>query len=86
MQFLFFFFCFVAKGGCFVEGVQLRNAFRWKDSVGPWEQRPGHLNDIWNYWTDDGLGFFEGLQVGPSICTYYFVVNFNIETLFFLCS
>jgi len=66
------FFVFVfAKGGCFVEGVQLRNAFRWKDSVGPWEQRPGHLNDIWNYWTDDGLGFFEGLQVGPSIRTYF---------------
>lgn len=54
-------------GGCFVEGVQLRNAFRWKDSVGPWEQRPGHLNDIWNYWTDDGLGFFEGLQLAEDI-------------------
>ncbi|KAG5085999.1 hypothetical protein JHK82_053396 [Glycine max] len=49
-------------GGCYVEGNYLRNAFRWKDTVGPWEERPGHFNDVWNYWTDDGFGFFEGLQ------------------------
>ncbi|KAG5041887.1 hypothetical protein JHK87_005802 [Glycine soja] len=50
------------RGGCYVEGNYLRNAFRWKDTVGPWEERPGHFNDVWNYWTDDGFGFFEGLQ------------------------
>ncbi|CAL0323346.1 unnamed protein product [Lupinus luteus] len=49
-------------GGCFVQGNILRNAFRWKETVGPWEERPGHLNDVWNYWTDDGFGYFEGLQ------------------------
>ncbi|XP_012569214.1 alpha-L-arabinofuranosidase 1-like [Cicer arietinum] len=54
-------------GGCFVEGDNLRNAFRWKDTVGPWEQRPGHLNDIWKYWTDDGLGYFEGLQLAEDL-------------------
>ncbi|PNX83572.1 alpha-L-arabinofuranosidase 1-like protein, partial [Trifolium pratense] len=48
-------------------GQSLRNAFRWKDSVGPWEQRPGHFGDVWNYWTDDGLGFFEGLQLAEDI-------------------
>jgi alpha-L-arabinofuranosidase len=31
--------------------------------VGPWEERPGHFNDVWGSWTDDGLGFFEFLQV-----------------------
>lgn len=50
-------------GGCFVEGEWLRNAFRWKETVGPWEQRPGHFGDVWMYWTDDGLGYFEFLQV-----------------------
>ncbi|PPD88581.1 hypothetical protein GOBAR_DD14470 [Gossypium barbadense] len=50
-------------GGCFVEGEWLRNAFRWKASVGPWEERPGHFGDVWMYWTDDGLGYFEFLQV-----------------------
>lgn len=31
-------------GGCYIEGDWLRNAFRWKDSIGGWEERPGHLN------------------------------------------
>ncbi|KAF9599343.1 hypothetical protein IFM89_036800 [Coptis chinensis] len=51
-------------GGCFVEGEWLRNAFRWKESIGSWEERPGHFGDVWMYWTDDGLGYFEFLQVG----------------------
>ncbi|KAM5550572.1 hypothetical protein ABKV19_027618 [Rosa sericea] len=49
-------------GGCFVEGEWLRNAFRWKETIGPWEERPGHFGDVWMYWTDDGLGYFEFLQ------------------------
>jgi alpha-N-arabinofuranosidase len=44
-------------------GNYLRNAFQWGETVGPWEERPGHFNDAWGYWTDDGLGFFEFLQV-----------------------
>nr|CAD1817330.1 unnamed protein product [Ananas comosus var. bracteatus] len=50
-------------GGCFVEGDWRRNAFRWKATVGPWEERPGHFGDVWMYWTDDGLGYFEFLHV-----------------------
>jgi alpha-N-arabinofuranosidase len=50
-------------GGCFVEGEWLRNAFRWRESIGPWEERPGHFGDVWHYWTDDGLGYYEFLQV-----------------------
>ncbi|KAK2995173.1 hypothetical protein RJ640_005763 [Escallonia rubra] len=54
-------------GGCFVEGDWLRNAFRWKDTIGPWEERPGHFGDVWNYWTDDGLGHFEFLQLAEDL-------------------
>ncbi|KAJ0098920.1 hypothetical protein Patl1_22267 [Pistacia atlantica] len=54
-------------GGNFVGGDLLRNAFRWKDTVGPWEERPGHFNDAWNYWTDDGLGYFEFLQLSEDL-------------------
>ncbi|KAG6538094.1 hypothetical protein ZIOFF_003197 [Zingiber officinale] len=50
-------------GGCFVEGEWLRNAFRWRETIGPWEERPGHFGDVWMYWTDDGLGYLEFLQV-----------------------
>ncbi|XP_035544830.1 alpha-L-arabinofuranosidase 1-like isoform X1 [Juglans regia] len=50
-------------GGCFVQGGRLKNAFRWKSTIGPWEERPGHFGDVWMYWTDDGLGYFEFLQL-----------------------
>jgi alpha-N-arabinofuranosidase len=50
-------------GGCFVEGNWLKNAFRWKETIGPWEERPGHFGDVWNYWTDDSLSYYEFLQV-----------------------
>jgi alpha-N-arabinofuranosidase len=49
-------------GGCFVEGNWLKNAFRWKETIGPWEERPGHYGDVWHYWTDDGLGYYDFLQ------------------------
>ncbi|CAN8298135.1 unnamed protein product [Cochlearia groenlandica] len=54
-------------GGCFVEGEWLRNAVRWKETVGAWEERPGHFGDVWNYWTDDGLGHFEFFQLAEDI-------------------
>lgn len=54
-------------GGCYVEGVRLANAFRWRDSVGDYENRPGHYGDVWNYWSDDGFGYFEGLQLAEDI-------------------
>ncbi|KAI4994963.1 hypothetical protein ZWY2020_034866 [Hordeum vulgare] len=67
-------------GGCFVEGDWLRNAFRWKETVGPWEQRPGHFGDVWNYWTDDGLGYYEFLQLAEDLgATPIWVVNIGIS-------
>ncbi|KAJ4787075.1 Alpha-L-arabinofuranosidase 1 [Rhynchospora pubera] len=54
-------------GGCYVEGERLSNAFRWTASIGPWEERPGHYGDVWQYWTDDGLGYFEFLQLAEDL-------------------
>ncbi|PHT37177.1 Alpha-L-arabinofuranosidase 1 [Capsicum baccatum] len=54
-------------GGCFVEGAKLSNAFWWKETIGPWEERPGHFGDVWGYWTDDGLGHFEFLQLAEDL-------------------
>ncbi|XP_037429950.1 alpha-L-arabinofuranosidase 1-like isoform X2 [Triticum dicoccoides] len=54
-------------GGTFVEGKLLRNAFRWRETIGPWEERPGHYGDVWNYWTDDGLGYYELLQLAEDL-------------------
>ncbi len=41
-------------GGCYVEGVRLDTAAWWKPSVGPFWERPGHYNSVWNYWSTDG--------------------------------
>lgn len=42
-------------GGCYVEGVSLQDAYWWKPSVGPIEDRPGHYNGPWHYWSTDGM-------------------------------
>nr|KYP64126.1 Alpha-L-arabinofuranosidase 2 [Cajanus cajan] len=56
-------------GGIYVEGGHLINQYRWKETIGPWEERPGHLNDYWNYWSDDGFGYFEYLQLAEDLGT-----------------
>ncbi|XP_062184931.1 alpha-L-arabinofuranosidase 1-like isoform X2 [Phragmites australis] len=67
-------------GGCFVEGNWLRNAFRWKETIGPWEERPGHYGDVWNYWTDDGLGYYEFLQLAEDLgAAPVWVINTGIS-------
>ena len=45
-------------GGCLVHGRGLGNMYRWKDSVGPIEQRRGQAN-LWGYHQSLGLGYFE---------------------------
>lgn len=51
-------------GGCYVEGYGAQeNAFRWKSTIGPIEQRSGHWNWNWGYRSSDGLGYDEYLQM-----------------------
>jgi alpha-L-arabinofuranosidase len=54
-------------GGNYVEGDTLATRFDWKQTVGPVWQRPGHDNAAWGYWTDDGLGMLEFLQLTEDI-------------------
>lgn len=48
-------------GGCLVHGDGLSNLYRWKDTIGPVEQRKGQRN-IWRYHQSVGLGYFEYFQ------------------------
>jgi len=48
-------------GGCLVHGDGLGNIYRWKNTIGPVEQRPEQKN-IWNYHQSAGLGYFEYFQ------------------------
>lgn len=48
-------------GGCLAHGDGVKNMYRWKNTVGPVEQRIEQRN-IWNYHQTAGLGYFEYFQ------------------------
>lgn len=45
-------------GGCLVHGDGLGNMYRWKNTIGPVEERKSQRN-IWGYHQTTGLGFYE---------------------------
>lgn len=49
-------------GGCIVEGICLDNAFRFEQTLGPVEDRPGCW-DLWGYRRTDGIGYHEYLEL-----------------------
>ncbi|HVU37055.1 MAG TPA: alpha-L-arabinofuranosidase C-terminal domain-containing protein [Opitutales bacterium] len=49
-------------GGNFLEGHTVNTWFNWKKTLGPIAERPGHANDSWNYYSDDGVGLLEYLE------------------------
>lgn len=67
-------------GGCFVEGQDsYDNAFQWKKTIGPIEERPGHMNRNWGYWSSDGLGYDEYLQLCNDLgAAPMFVINIGV--------
>lgn len=53
-------------GGCLVHGNGTNNFYRWKDTIGPTEQRRGQAN-LWGYHQSAGLGYFEYFQLAEDI-------------------
>src|SRR6185437_13394201 len=49
-------------GGNYLEGNTLETRFDWKKTIGPIEERPGHMDDAWGYWSSDGMGLLEYLD------------------------
>ena len=49
-------------GGNYLEGNTFETRFNWKNMIGPIEERPGHFNDAWGYWSSDGMGLLEYLN------------------------
>lgn len=47
-------------GGNFLEGPLITDAFPWKETLGPLENRPGHRGS-WGYRPSDGMGLLEFL-------------------------
>ena len=48
-------------GGNFLEGPLITDAFPWKETLGPIENRPGHKGS-WGYRPSDGMGLLEFLE------------------------
>lgn len=67
-------------GGCYVEGeATYDNAFQWKKTIGPVEERLGHMGKNWGYWSTDGLGYDEYLQLCEDLgAAPMFVVNIGL--------
>jgi alpha-N-arabinofuranosidase len=49
-------------GGNYLEGNTFDTRFNWKNTIGPIEERPGHMDDAWGYWSSDGMGLLEYLD------------------------
>jgi alpha-L-arabinofuranosidase len=54
-------------GGNYIEGVTVDTRWNWKQTIGPVWERPGHQNSAWGYWSDDGLGLLEYLQLAEDL-------------------
>lgn len=67
-------------GGCYVEGEgSYEQTFQWKKTLGPIENRPGHRNQNWRYWSSDGLGYHEYLQLCEDLgAAPMFVINIGL--------
>jgi len=53
-------------GGCWVEGDTMKEAYRWKETIGPLAERRTQWN-IWQYWATHGLGYHEYLQLSRDL-------------------
>ena len=54
-------------GGNYLEGDTIATRFNWEDTVGPIQDRPGHLNSAWGYWSQDGMGLLEYLELAEEV-------------------
>jgi alpha-L-arabinofuranosidase len=57
---------FRVPGGNYLEGEDYANRFEWSETVGPVQDRPGH-EDPWGYWSTDGMGLDEYLQMAEEV-------------------
>jgi alpha-L-arabinofuranosidase len=62
-------------GGCWVEGETMKTAQRWKTTIGDLSER-GTLWNLWQYYSTNGLGYHEYLQMCEDMgAEPLFVVN-----------
>ena len=64
---------FRVPGGNYLEGNTIDTRFEWSNTVGPIEDRPGHFNSAWGYWSRTAWGCSSTSRwprrSGPSRCS-----------------
>lgn len=63
-------------GGCVVEGYSIKDAYNWKNTIGPVQQRPEMWN-AWDYRRTHGMGMYEYMR---------FIEDMKSQPLFVLFS
>jgi alpha-L-arabinofuranosidase len=58
---------FRVPGGNYLEGNTYATRFEWSNTVGAVQNRPGHYNSAWGYWSTDGMGLDEYLQMAEEV-------------------
>jgi alpha-L-arabinofuranosidase len=58
---------FRIPGGNYLEGNTISTYFNWKNTIGPIENRPGHFNSAWGYWSQDGMGLLNYLEMAEEV-------------------
>ncbi len=58
---------FRVPGGNYLEGNSYATHFEWSTTIGPVQDRPGHYNSAWGYWSTDGMGLDEYLQMAEEV-------------------
>jgi alpha-L-arabinofuranosidase len=58
---------FRVPGGNYLEGNTIATRFEWRNTIGPIEDRPGHDNSAWGYWSQDGMGLLEYLEMAEEV-------------------
>jgi alpha-L-arabinofuranosidase len=54
-------------GGNYLEGETIPTRFDWQTTIGPVTRRPGHFNSAWGYWSQDGMGLLEFLEMAQEL-------------------
>jgi alpha-L-arabinofuranosidase len=54
-------------GGNYLEGDTVATRFNWEDTIGPIQDRPGHFDSAWGYWSQDGMGLLEYLELAEQL-------------------
>ncbi len=58
---------FRVPGGNYLEGNTYATRFEWSNTVGPVDERAGHYNSAWGYWSTDGMGIDEYMQMAEEV-------------------